>query len=87
MKVLSPEQLLLIADEFCNSHRVRVINFAALVAAAAVPGAKLEGIPIHADTSAAGEALEEAIIRLEPLSDRNKDFSHVCRQIYRRLAD
>ena len=41
---LTPEQLLLIADEFCAAHRVQVRDFAALVAAASVPGADRKSV-------------------------------------------
>ncbi|WP_336884524.1 hypothetical protein [Corynebacterium pilosum] len=45
MKALSPEQLLIIADAFCDKHNVQVTSFSALVAAAAVPGARFEASP------------------------------------------
>lgn len=79
---LTPEQLLLVADEFCTAHRVRIRDFAALVAAAAVPGARIHSIPVHADTATAGEALARAVIRLEPLSGRNREFAAACEAIY-----
>lgn len=83
---LTPEQLLLIADEFCATHRVQIRNFSALVAAAAVPGARIDGIPVHADSNAAGEALARAVNRLEPLSDLNREFGAACRAIYHRFT-
>lgn len=83
---LTPEQLLLVADEFCVAHRVQVRDFAALVAAASVPGAHLHGIPVHADHATAGEALARAVIRLEPLSGRNREFAAACEAIYVRIA-
>lgn len=84
--VLTAEQMLIIADEFCEAHRIHVQDFAALVAAAAVPGAQISGIPIHVNASAAGRALAIAVARLEPLSDYNREFGEVCRDMYRRLS-
>lgn len=83
---LTPEQLLLIADEFCAAHRVQVRDFAALVAAASVPGARIHGVAVHADPAAAGAALARAVARLEPLSGRNRDFAAACEAVYARLA-
>ncbi|QGU03307.1 TetR family transcriptional regulator [Corynebacterium comes] len=83
---LTPEQLLLIADEFCATHRVQIRDFGALVAAAAVPGARIDGIPVHATSHAAGEALARMVDRLEPLSDLNREFGAVCRAVYHRFT-
>lgn len=83
---LTPEQLLLIADEFCAAHRVQVRDFAALVAAASVAGARIHGVAVHADPAATGEALAQTVLRLEPLSGLNREFSEVCRSLYRRLS-
>ena len=82
--VITAEQLLLIADEYCAIHRVTVRDFGALVAAASVPGARINGIPVYADRVNAGEALARAVARLEPLSDHNREFGAVCRDIYHR---
>lgn len=82
---LTPEQLLLIADQFCDAHRVTVRDFGALVASAAVAGARIDGIPVHAHPAAAGDALADTIARLEPLSDFNREFGDVCRAVYQRL--
>lgn len=83
---LTPEQLLLIADKFCETNRVQIQDFSALVAASAVPGARLDGIPVHADPAAAGAALALAITRLQPLSNLNKEFGEACRGIYHRMV-
>ena len=39
---MTPEQLLLVAREFCAQHKVTVTNFGALVAAASLSTAKME---------------------------------------------
>ncbi|MDO5511496.1 TetR family transcriptional regulator [Corynebacterium sp.] len=82
---LTPEQLLLIADQFCATRRVQVRDFGALVAAAAVPGARISGIAVYPGPSAAGLALAEAVARLQPLTDANEEFGAVCREVYLRL--
>lgn len=83
---LSGEQLLLIAEEFCAAHPVRVRSFAALVAAAAVPGARLHGIPVFDSPRAGGAALAEAVRSLRPLSAENETFARVCQEVYRRFC-
>lgn len=82
---MTPEQLLRVAEEFCAVHRVRVRSFGSLVGAAAVSTARIEGIPVHADDTAAGRALAETIQRLEPLTARNEEFGEVAREVFRRL--
>lgn len=86
MKNLSPEQLLAIADEFAPVARVRVRSFGALVACAAVPGARVSGVPVYDSLSSASSALQEAIVKLEPLTDRNIAFSEIAAGVYRRWA-
>lgn len=91
MRGLSAEQLLIIADEFCSappglSAPARVRDFAALAAAAAVPGARVHGVAVHGTTATAADALREAIVRLEPLTARNSEFADVAGEVYRKLA-
>lgn len=86
MKSLSAEQLLAVADEFAPVVKVRVRSFGALVACAAVPGARVSGVPVHDTPASAATALSEAIIRLEPLTDRNEDFAAIAAAVYRRWA-
>ncbi len=83
---LTSGQLLIIADEFAATHRVTVRSFAALVQVAAVPGARIEGIPVFADVAAARSALEEAVRLTTPLSARNDLFALVCGDVYTRFA-
>lgn len=86
MRALTPEQILLIADEFCGSYPVRVRSFSALAAAAAVPGARFYGVPVHASAAAAAEALSQAITTLSPLTGDNEAFARVCAKVYQRLV-
>lgn len=86
MRVLSTEQLLSIADEFCTAYPARVRSFAAIAAAAAVPGARVHGIPVHDTPQSAAAALSDVIRKLEPLSAHNQEFSAVCATVYQRLA-
>ena len=46
MRGFSGEQLLAVADEYCAFHSCHVRSFAALAASAAVPGARLHGVPV-----------------------------------------
>lgn len=83
---LTPGQLLIIADEFARTHRVTVRSFAALAQAAAVSGARIEGIPVFVDVAEARAALEEAVRLAKPLSAHNDLFALVCGDVYLRFA-
>ena len=87
MKPLTPEQLLIIADECCATWGTTVRSYSALCAAAAIPGAKLEGLPIFDSPSAAAAALARGIERLEPLTDFNVPFAEAAREIYQRWCE
>lgn len=86
-RALSAEQLLAVADEFCPAYKVQVRSFAALVACAAVPGARLHGVPVCGSAREAGGLLADAIRRLRPLSDANDAFADVAREVYLRWAE
>lgn len=86
MRALSAEQLLAIADEYCSFHGCHIRSFGFLTAAAAVPGARLHGVPVFDSVSAAAAALSSAIVALEPLSDSNAGFAEVAGEVYRRWA-
>ena len=87
MRGFSPEQLLAVADEYCAFHGCHVRSFAALAASAAVPGARLHGVPVFDSVDAAAAALSEAVVALEPLSDSNEGFADVVAEVFRRWAD
>lgn len=84
---MSSEQLLLVAREFCQAYRVRVINFAALAAAAAASTATVEGIAVHASRSAAAESLETVLSAVPALSGKNEDFARFCAEVYLSVAE
>ncbi|WIM67697.1 TetR family transcriptional regulator [Corynebacterium breve] len=86
MKLLSSEQLLLLADEFCAVHHVSVRSFAALAAAAAIPGARFDGVFVFDSSEQASAALADGIRRLEPLTSHNREFGAVVAQVYARWA-
>ena len=86
MRSLSPEQLLAVADEYCSFHGCHLRSFGFLAACAAVPGARLHGVPVFDSVSAAASALSSAIVALEPLSAGNAGFAEVAGEVYRRWA-
>lgn len=86
MRGFSAEQLLAIADEYCSFHGCHVRSFGFLAACAAVPGAKVHGVPVFDSVSAAAAALSEAIVALEPLSAGNAGFAEVAGEVYHRWA-
>ncbi|CAM4358435.1 MULTISPECIES: TetR family transcriptional regulator [Corynebacterium] len=84
MRGLSAEQLLAVADEYCAAAGVSVRSFSALAACAAVPGARVHGVPVFDSVGGAADALSDAIRRLEPLSSDNAGFAGVAGEVYRR---
>lgn len=84
---MNAEQLLLIAREFCQAYRVRVINFAALAAAAAASTAAVEGIAVHSSRSAAAESLETVLRAVPALSGKNEEFARFCAEVYLSVAE
>lgn len=86
MQGFSAEQLLAIADEYCAYTGARVRSFSALVACAAVPGARMHGVPVFDTVGRASEELAEAVRRMQPLSAGNSGFAEVAAEVYRRWA-
>ena len=84
MTPLTPEQLLIIADEACEKWSTTVRSFSAIYAAASIPGARIDGIPVFDSPTAAAAALARGIERLEPLTAFNKEFAIVAAEIYLR---
>lgn len=87
MRPLTPEQLLAVADEFCPAFSVQVRSFSCLVACASVPGARVHGIPVFDSIEPASRALENAIVRLEPLTGANERFARFAADVYRQWAE
>ncbi|MFP7365339.1 TetR family transcriptional regulator [Corynebacterium callunae] len=81
MRGLSPEQLLVIADEVGAVHGVVVRDFAALVAVSAVSTASFYGVEVHGSAESMAARVSELIRLLEPLSGRNETFAAVTQRI------
>ncbi|OHO82710.1 TetR family transcriptional regulator [Corynebacterium sp. HMSC036E10] len=86
MMGLSAEQLLDIADEYCDFHGCHITSFGFLAACAAVPGSRFHGVPVFDSVDAAAEALSSSITALAPLSSGNEGFAVVAAEVYRRWA-
>lgn len=84
---LSPEQLLLIAREFCTRYNVRITDFSALVAASAAADAHIQGLPVHDSPRAAAHALAEVLRKVGALSGHNPQFAALCGRVYLEMAD
>ncbi|WP_414627432.1 TetR family transcriptional regulator [Corynebacterium sp.] len=87
VKALSTEQLLSIADEVCALYKVRVRSFAALAACAAVPGARVYGVPVFDSPAAAAAELRRTIAALEPLTAENAVLAECAAEVYRDWVD
>ena len=81
MRGLTPEQLLVIADEVCTAHGERVRDFSALSAAAAVSTASFHGIRVHDSPTAMAQQVAATITALAPLSARNAQLAAATRRI------
>lgn len=76
------EQLLIVAQRFCETHRVRIVNYSALVAASAAAHARIDGIAIHDNIYQAAASLIDVLTKVEALSGNNKEFASICAKIY-----
>ena len=79
---MSPEQLYLVAQEFCARFNLRIINHSALVAAAAASTARLEGIAIHGDEQQAAQAMAEVLEKVPALNAGNQTFAQYFSRVY-----
>lgn len=82
MKPLTAEQLFIMAEEFCAHRGCSIRSYSALCAAAAIPGARIEGISVFDSPAAAAAALARGIERLEPLHQDNQAFAATAQDIY-----
>ena len=79
---MSAEQLYLLAQEFCARFQLRIINYSALVAAAAASSARLEGIAIHGNEQQAAKAMAEVLEKEPALNAGNQTFAQYCARVY-----
>ena len=81
---LTPEQLLIIADEVC--HQCSITNFSALCAASAVTTAAISGIDIHGgDLAAVEHELARVILVLKPLNKNNDVLAAVAVEVFHQV--
>lgn len=84
--ILTPEQLLIIADVFCAKFQVDVVDFAALYAAAATTNANFHGVRVHPNVTNISFSLCAAIQKLKPLSDRNDSFARFSSLVFEKYT-
>ena len=83
---LTPEQLLIIADEVCHQHHCSITNFSALCAASAVTTAAIAGIDIHGgDLAAVEHELARVILVLKPLNKNNDVLAAVAVEVFHQV--
>ena len=83
---LTPEQLLIIADEVCHQHHCSITNFSALCAASAVTTAAISGIDIHGgDLAVAEHELARVILVLKPLNKNNDVLAAVAVEVFHQV--
>lgn len=81
------EQLLIVAQRFCEASRVRIINYSALVAAAAAAHARIDGIAVHDNPQQEAASMYAVLMKVGALSDHNKEFAQICAQIHLTVTD
>lgn len=79
---MTAEQLLLVAREFCAQHKTTVTNFGALVAAASVSSARIDGIPVHANRQQAAQAMQQILVAYPALNKHNRDFAALSTRVF-----
>ncbi|AKK04374.1 hypothetical protein CMUST_00055 [Corynebacterium mustelae] len=84
---LTPEQLLIIADVFCEEHKLNISNFSALYAIAAITQAAFQGIRVHESAAQVASAIEKTTRTLKPLNSKNSDFAQAVAAVYKAYAD
>lgn len=72
LRSLSPEQVLLVAEEICTSTGAAITNYAALAPIAALSNPRLHGISLFATVSARDMALRTLITAYPPLDSHNE---------------
>lgn len=83
---LASHQLLELADRFCERYQLQVKDLTALVACAAVPTARIDGVALYSDPHAAARALARIIQATAPLSAANAEFGAFAAEVYARYA-
>ncbi|AZA08162.1 MULTISPECIES: hypothetical protein [Corynebacterium] len=78
MRGLTPEQVLIIADQLDQPVR----NYAGIVALAAASAAQIQGIPVHTDSRRAAAALRELALATAPLRAENDVFAEVLARVF-----
>ena len=81
-RACSLDELVTVADRVCARTGAVIIDYSALAAAAAVPGARINGVPVHSNPRAAAEAMAAVIETLAPLDTANKCLSVVAARVY-----
>ena len=83
---LTPEQLLIIADEVCHHHHCSITNFSALCAAIAVTRAAISVIDMHGgDLDAVEHELARVILVLKPLNKNNDVLAAVAVEVFHQV--
>ncbi|MDO5098607.1 MAG: TetR family transcriptional regulator [Corynebacterium sp.] len=83
---LTPEQVLIIADIFCEEHKLTVSNFGALYAIAAITQAAFQGVRVFESATQVAAAIEHTTRLLKPLSSKNSDFAQAVAAVYKAYA-
>lgn len=81
------EQLLVVAQRFCEARRVRITNYSALVAAAAAAHARIDGIAVHDNQNQEAASMYAVLTAVGALSDHNKEFANICAKIHLTVTD
>lgn len=86
---LSSEDVLVIADEVCESYLSRLRSLPAICAIAAVTDAAVAGVPVHRSGETRDAAIRDAVNRLQPIQDgaANAAFADVLISVLHSIGD
>lgn len=77
LRRLTSEDVLTLAEEVCAATGDAVRSPAALCAVAAVTDASIGGIAVHRNRAEARAAVDDVVVKLGPLRERNDLFAAV----------
>lgn len=86
---LSSEDVLVVADEVCESYLSHLRSMPAICAIAAVTDAAIAGVPVHRSGEARDTAIRDAVRRLQPIQDNaaNAAFADVLISVLHSVGD
>ena len=81
LRTLTPEQVLIIAEEVCAATSAHIVDYVGLGAIAGATSARFHGLSAWEGQHHPAEYLQELVARIAPLSMGNDMFGYVLAQV------